>query len=139
MAAQIENILSLDTQYLKSVFHPSAPWGKPKYHDSCVGIFALSRTIQRTVPTAPDDATCETIHASVEEQDLSEFPELEEVLERRPEVVSPLLPLEQEVKVMWPKLLCMFRPEALAGESYQIGDTNSERTIGVAPASNVRR
>ncbi|KAG6862356.1 hypothetical protein C0995_011796 [Termitomyces sp. Mi166 len=78
MAAQIESILSLDTRYLH---------------------------IRRPVPTAPNDVTCETIHASVKEQYLSESPELRDVLAKYPELVMPLLPLEEEVRAIWPKLL----------------------------------
>ncbi|KAG6911998.1 hypothetical protein DXG01_000246 [Tephrocybe rancida] len=78
MAAQIESILSLDTPYLKSIFHPVSPWGMQKFHDSRAGIFSLSHSIRRPIPARLDERTCETIHASVKEQDLSKFPELED-------------------------------------------------------------
>ncbi|KAH0590787.1 hypothetical protein H2248_000912 [Termitomyces sp. 'cryptogamus'] len=105
MAAQIESILSLDTKYLQSVFDPVSPWGMHRFHDSHVGIFVLSRTIRRPVPTTSDDVTCETIHASVKEQCLSGYPELQDALAKHPGLVMPLLPLEEEVRAIWPKLL----------------------------------
>ncbi|KAG6849513.1 hypothetical protein H0H93_007867 [Arthromyces matolae] len=103
--AQIDSILSLDTKYLLSIFHPVAAWGKQKFHDPRTGIFRLSRSIQRPIPTSPNVVTCESIHASVREQDLSESPELRKILLQQPELVTPLLPLEEEVKAIWPKLL----------------------------------
>ncbi|KNZ78562.1 hypothetical protein J132_00421 [Termitomyces sp. J132] len=73
--------------------------------NSHVGIFVLSRTIRRPVPTTSDDVTCETIHASVKEQCLSGYPELQDALAKHPGLVMPLLPLEEEVRAIWPKLL----------------------------------
>ncbi|KAG6814066.1 hypothetical protein H0H92_003113 [Tricholoma furcatifolium] len=86
MAAQVEHMLSLDT-------------------NSRVGIFALSNSFRRPLPTTSNDVTCETIHASVQEQDLAKSLELAAILANHPELVMPLLPLEQEVRASWPELL----------------------------------
>ncbi|KAF8078667.1 hypothetical protein FPV67DRAFT_1466003, partial [Lyophyllum atratum] len=101
MAAQIGDILSLDIKYLASLLHPVALWGKHKPHNSATGVFVLARSIERPIPTCPNDVTRETIHASVLEQEFLS-PELANILARHPELVMPLLPLEQEVKLNWP-------------------------------------
>ncbi|GLB36111.1 putative uncharacterized alpha/beta hydrolase domain (DUF2235) [Lyophyllum shimeji] len=101
MAAQIGDILSLDMKYLASLFHPVAPWGKLRPHDPATGIFVLAHTIQRPLPTFPNDVAHETIHASVLEQSTLS-PELANVIAKHPELVHPLLPLEEEVKLNWP-------------------------------------
>ncbi|KAI0304693.1 hypothetical protein BC826DRAFT_977756 [Russula brevipes] len=65
MAANIEDIVSIDTEYLFSLLEPIAPWGTQKPHDPRTGIFALASTIQRHFPTSVDPLTRETIHPSV--------------------------------------------------------------------------
>ncbi|KAG6868604.1 hypothetical protein C0993_000630 [Termitomyces sp. T159_Od127] len=105
MAAQIEPFLSVDIKYLRSILDPNSPWGTHKFHDPHVGIFRWSRNIRRPLPTVINDVTCETIHASVKEQCLSRSPELQDVLAKHPGLVMPLLPLEEEVRAIWPTLL----------------------------------
>ncbi|KAG5647946.1 hypothetical protein DXG03_006980 [Asterophora parasitica] len=119
--AQVGDILSLDTSYLASLFHPVAAWGKHKPHQlvsplfysdpflaqlnhttsSSSGIFALARNIKRPIPKCPNDVTRETVHASVlEQEDLN--PHLVDTLAKHPELIMPLLPLEEEIKLNWP-------------------------------------
>lgn len=101
MAAQVGDILSLDMKYMASLFHPVAPWGKQKPHDSATGIFMLGRTIKRKIPTSWNEVTHECLHASVLEQD-SLNPDLAAIIAKNPKLVRPLLPLEEEVKQNWP-------------------------------------
>ena len=64
----------------------------------------LFRTITRKFPTDFDETTRETIHASVLEQDKID-PVLSSVVAKHPELVAKLMPLEEELKLNWPKLL----------------------------------
>ncbi|KAL6309914.1 hypothetical protein BKA93DRAFT_842602 [Sparassis latifolia] len=101
MAANIQDIVSLDTGYLASLLDPVAPWGEQKPHDSITGIFRLADTIQRTLPTSTNEVTHETIHPSVlRQKDL--YPALTNDLEKNfLRIVSSLLPLEEEVRSKW--------------------------------------
>ncbi|OSX67522.1 hypothetical protein POSPLADRAFT_1093649, partial [Postia placenta MAD-698-R-SB12] len=103
MAAHVGDILSLNVEYIASLPDPVALWGEQASHNSAVGIFSLAKTIQRKIPTAPDETTHETIHPSVLEQKLlSEIiPELLENVKKNPGLVAPLLPLEEELKRNW--------------------------------------
>ncbi|KAI0307997.1 hypothetical protein B0F90DRAFT_1909331 [Multifurca ochricompacta] len=65
MAANIEDILSIDTKYLFSLLRPNAPWGTQKPHDPKTGIFVLANTIQRQLPTSFNPVTHESIHPSI--------------------------------------------------------------------------
>jgi len=69
------------------------------------GVFSLAHTIQRQPELlTANDITHETIHSSVLQQPV--FPRLAEELAKHPELVSALMPLEEEMKVNWP-----FRPQ----------------------------
>lgn len=115
MLAHIGDILSLDVKYLSQLPQPVASWGTQKPHDPATGIFSLAHTIQRSLPTFTDNITEETIHLSVLKQ-ASVYPALSELLKSNPSLISPLLPLEEEMKETWP-----FRPESSVVQSYALG------------------
>lgn len=76
------------------------------------GIFLLADTVQRQLPSAPGDPiTHESIHSSVLRQS-SLSPLLSGLLALHPTIVSPLLPLEEEMKAKWSYDSCS--PAALA-------------------------
>ena len=119
--AQIGDILALDTAYLVTLFQPTAPWGKLEPHEyvhsdlrttqddplsysPITGIFSLAHTITRQFPTDFNETTRETIHASVLEQEKIN-PLLASVIAKHPELVTKLMPLEEELKLNWPRLL----------------------------------
>ncbi|KAJ7706225.1 hypothetical protein B0H17DRAFT_919570, partial [Mycena rosella] len=103
MAANVEDHLALDYKYLGSLPHPSAQWGAQPPHDPATGIYALAHKIQRTLPTETDNITHETIHRSVLEQS-SLYPQLASDLSAHPQLVGPLLPLEDALRRHWPAL-----------------------------------
>ncbi|KAJ6604610.1 hypothetical protein DFH09DRAFT_1123260 [Mycena vulgaris] len=100
MAANVEDHLSLDYKYLNSLPRPNAPWGAQTPHDPATGIFALAHQKQRTLPTATDKITHETIHQSVLQQG-STYEQLTTDLAEHPELVAPLLPLEDNLRRHW--------------------------------------
>ncbi|KAJ6621699.1 hypothetical protein B0H10DRAFT_970376 [Mycena sp. CBHHK59/15] len=104
MAANVEDHLSLDYTYLGSIPRPSGPWGTQPPHNPATGIFSLAHQIQRTLPTATDDVTHETIHESVLRQ-----PSLQASLgidlADHPQLVAPLTPLEEALRHHWPFLI----------------------------------
>jgi len=101
MVANIQDMLSLDMNYIRSLPDPVAPWGKQPLHDPCTGIFALALENTRKLPTQTDDLTHEKIHPSVLEQDhLSQ--ELRENILKNPSLLCHLLPFEEEMKNNWP-------------------------------------
>ncbi|KAI0322651.1 hypothetical protein OF83DRAFT_1167349 [Amylostereum chailletii] len=100
MAAQIGDILSLDVKYLFSLMKPNAPWGAQEPHDPATGIFVLADKIKRPLPTEYSLITHEMIHSSVQCQD-TVSQHVKDLLARHPELVAPLLPLEEEAKVNW--------------------------------------
>jgi len=112
MAAQVGDILSLDMAYMSKLPQPVAPWGTQKPHDSATGIFSFAHTIARELPTSTNSATHESIHSSVLEQ-AQLYPALEELVNKHPELICPLLPLEQEMKAKWP-----YVPQSPIARSY---------------------
>ena len=65
------------------------------------GIFVLADKIHRPLPPAPNNpVTHESIHSSVLHQS-SVSPLLSEILTLHPDIVSPLLPFEKEMKAKW--------------------------------------
>lgn len=71
-------------------------WASPT-----TGIFFLANTIQRPLPSVPNDPiTNESIHSSVLHQP-SVSPILSGILALHPKIVSPLLPFEEEMKAKW--------------------------------------
>jgi hypothetical protein len=66
-----------------------------------MGIFRLADTVIRPLPSVPNDpVTHESIHSSVLHQK-PVSPVLSGILSLHPTIVSPLLPLEEEMKVKW--------------------------------------
>ncbi|KAF8961004.1 hypothetical protein BDZ97DRAFT_1703631 [Flammula alnicola] len=132
MASQIENILSLDLDYLKTHFQPVAPWGKQQPHDSATGIFLLADKTERTLPTMPNDPeTHETIHPSVLEQ-MKLGPALSALLAQYPDLVCPLTSLEEQMKKKWP-----YDPNSKEAQDYAAG-LKTQATTGVRPVSWVQ-
>ncbi|TFK41204.1 hypothetical protein BDQ12DRAFT_679070 [Crucibulum laeve] len=122
MAAQIGDILSLDMKYLSGLLStPVAQWGAQKPHDPRTGIFSFSLSIQRPLPTTLNVITQETIHASVLEQ-AAVYPELDNVLKNHSELINPLLPLEEEVKINW-----QYQPSSPVVQSYTARLNNQEK------------
>jgi len=101
MTANIEDILSIDTEYLFSLLQPNAPWGNQQPHDSRTGVFVLADTIQRQLPTSIDPITHERIHPSVLKQGVI-LPQLKDTIAAHPDLVCQLMPLEQQAKEQWP-------------------------------------
>ena len=65
------------------------------------GIYALSAVTHRALPTQPNPQTHEYIHSSVLQQ--KEPPKgLKETLDKYPQLLAKLLPLEKELKLNWP-------------------------------------
>jgi len=91
----------LDLEYLKNIFQPAAPWGTQRPHNSVTGIFLLANTVHRPLPAVPNDPiTHESIHSSVLHQ-TSLSPVLSGILASHPNIVSSLLPFEEEMKAKW--------------------------------------
>ncbi|KAK0436654.1 uncharacterized protein EV420DRAFT_1672199 [Desarmillaria tabescens] len=80
--ANIQDMLSLDMEYLRSVPSPVAPWGAQKPHNPRTGLSSLFFATQRKLPLSIDNVTNETIHL-------------------RKHAGGKLLPLEEEFKVKW--------------------------------------
>ncbi|KAF9270123.1 hypothetical protein L218DRAFT_14436 [Marasmius fiardii PR-910] len=101
MVAHVSNMLSMDLSYLARLPHPVAPWGAQNPHDPLTGIFALSLTTERTLPTSKNEITHERIHPSVLQQRKLQ-PAIKCLVEEHPELVCKLLPLEEELRTEWP-------------------------------------
>ena len=65
------------------------------------GVFALSITSQRPLPTKTDEVTHETIHPSVRHQK-ELYPKLAQAIDEHPNLIAKLLPLEEELRKNWP-------------------------------------
>lgn len=111
-------MLSLDFEYLGSLPEPVFPWGQQPIHKSAYltdlrssnltmfasfssrqGIYSISKTLDRTLPTITDTATHETIHSSVLQQPDSRLPPgLKQIIITNPCIVCKLLPLEVEMR-----------------------------------------
>ncbi|KAJ7293538.1 hypothetical protein C8J57DRAFT_1269293 [Mycena rebaudengoi] len=104
MAANMEKHLSLDYTYLGSLPRPTAPWGTQPPHDPATGIFKLASQAQRVLPTETNDVTHETIHSSVLQQ-AKPYASLGIDLVEHPNLVAPLLPLEDALHRHWPSLI----------------------------------
>jgi len=66
MASRVIPMLSLDENYLTTRQDRRDGWAFGKIYDSATGFFGLRRQVDRQVLVAGGDATCESIHASVE-------------------------------------------------------------------------
>jgi len=94
-------VLSLDLDYLKKLFQPTAPWGCQQPQNPLTGIFIMANTVKRPLPSKPNDPiTHESIHSSVLQQP-SVSPALSGILTSHPKIVSSLLPFEEEMKAKW--------------------------------------
>ncbi|KAI9445014.1 hypothetical protein H4582DRAFT_1805459 [Lactarius indigo] len=100
--ANVEDIVAVDTTYLFSLLQPSASWGTQKPHDPQTGIFFLANSIQRQIPASFNPATHERIHPSILEQS-AVLPQLKNTLATYPDLVSQLMPLEEQAKQQWPQ------------------------------------
>jgi len=112
-AGQVSDFLSLDVQYLARYVEPVAPWGKQIPHSPSTGVFSVAAVSPRALPSF-DDATQETVHPSVLEQDKLRFM-LKDYLSEHPELISRLTPLEEEWKRGWP-----FSPDAPQVQQYKL-------------------
>jgi len=101
MAANIEDTISIDTKYLFSLLQPNFPWGTQQPHDPRDGVFVLADTIQRQIPTSFNPITHESIHPSVLMQSAIP-PQLANALAAHPDLITQLMPLEQQAKQQWP-------------------------------------
>ncbi|KAF8576583.1 hypothetical protein K439DRAFT_1640432 [Ramaria rubella] len=101
MASNIESMLSLNLDYLRSIPRPISPWGAQIPHNPKTGMFELSNAVQRSLPTKTDNKTQEYIHHSVTSQHLL-LPQLEANISANPELVTSLAPLEERFKNWWP-------------------------------------
>lgn len=94
MVANIGDMLSINIGYIYSLPDPVAPWGELEPHNPRNGIFALSETNIRKLPTITDNITHETIHPSVLRQ--------KPLISFDPALLCKLLPLEKELEKKWP-------------------------------------
>lgn len=94
MVANIGDMLSINIGYIYSLPDPVAPWGELEPHNPRNGIFALSETNIRELPTITDNITHETIHPSVLRQ--------KPLISFDPALLCKLLPLEEELEKKWP-------------------------------------
>ncbi|KAI6047670.1 hypothetical protein EDC04DRAFT_11053 [Pisolithus marmoratus] len=100
MIANIEDMLSVDLQYVYSLPDPVAPWGQQPPHDPCTGVFALAKEHTRQLPSKTDRITHETVHPSVLDQ-AQLVPQLAKNIQDNPSLVCGLLPLEEKMKRHW--------------------------------------
>ncbi|KAG2154796.1 hypothetical protein DEU56DRAFT_770372 [Suillus clintonianus] len=94
MVANIGDMLSIDIAYIASLPDPVAPWGEQHPHDPRTGIFVLSGTNVRKLPTVTDNITHETIHPSVLQH--------KHPIQFDHALLCKLLPFEEELQKAWP-------------------------------------
>ncbi|MBV9199112.1 MAG: hypothetical protein JOY83_05115 [Alphaproteobacteria bacterium] len=69
MASQVEPLLALDVDYLKTRQDRRNGWGLGRIYDSAGGVWKLrGTTIRRPFTTQPQNATFERLHPSVAER-----------------------------------------------------------------------
>ncbi|KAI9069965.1 hypothetical protein FKP32DRAFT_1558689, partial [Trametes sanguinea] len=112
MISNLGDALSFDYDYVISLPRPTTHWGAQPPHDSRTGIFALSKEIQRKLPTVTDNVTHEVIHSSVLQQ-LHLVPDLKDIINHNPDIVAPLLAWEERVKTHWELKLAQNPPPAV--------------------------
>jgi len=98
MLANIEDILSIDFKYAKSLPRPVSAWGAQPPHTSQSGIYKLTGTAIRQPSTDP--ATHELMHPSVKEQALRTT-QANDWIRDYPDRFCPLLPFEREIQKTW--------------------------------------
>lgn len=96
------------------------------------GIYSLTSSTHRALPTQPNPQTHELIHSSVLKQ--KKLPDgLQETLAKHPELVAELLPLEEELKVNWPFDPTAQRPtDQLDSKSSTGGASATSATTGTS-------
>lgn len=94
------------------------------------GIFLMANTVKRSLPSVPNDpVTHESIHSSVLNQ-ASVSPLLSEILRLHPNIVSPLLPFEEEMKMKWAH--DPSSPSALAYKKKLLDQSKISKTASVS-------
>ncbi|KJA29447.1 hypothetical protein HYPSUDRAFT_127796 [Hypholoma sublateritium FD-334 SS-4] len=116
--ANVEKYLRIDVDYLQGLLNPVAPWGVQIPHDSRTGVFALTLKLQRTLPTAPNPQTNETVHASVVRQihdkTTGALEGLAKAISAYPMLVAESMPLEDLVRETWP-----YNPRSPGAQAYE--------------------
>ncbi|KAF8632637.1 hypothetical protein AX15_001836 [Amanita polypyramis BW_CC] len=100
MVGQVSDILSLDADYLRGSSEIVAPWGKQAPHNPRTGIFSIASATPRPLPSLDPD-TQESVHPSVHEQEILDS-RIKDHIEKYPELICQLTPLEEEWKQRWP-------------------------------------
>ncbi|KAF8527196.1 hypothetical protein BU17DRAFT_61815 [Hysterangium stoloniferum] len=104
MAANIEQMLSLDIAYMKSLPKPVGAWGTQAPHNPLTGIFQLAYQTPRSLPPlsqpAPAFPTFESIHPSVLCQ-RDKVSAIKALVSKKPGIVCKLWPLEEEIRKLW--------------------------------------
>lgn len=101
MASNIQDIISLDIDYLKGILEPTKPWGKGVVHNSLTGVYQFADSIASRIYNPPTqlfqhEFTHEVIHPSVLEQPLPD--DVKAVYANHPEVICKLHPLEETMR-----------------------------------------
>ncbi|EOR03905.1 hypothetical protein E3P89_01246 [Wallemia ichthyophaga] len=99
MCASIEHLLLLDIEYLRSIPNPMEGWGKQQPHDSRTGIFTLGMPIKRK--PVLELSTTERLHPSVLENDCKLAKPIQEKIDKEPQLIASLLPLEEQFRAEW--------------------------------------
>ncbi|KAI0651927.1 hypothetical protein C8Q79DRAFT_1005177 [Trametes meyenii] len=126
MISNIGDALSFDYDYVISLPRPTTFWGTQPPHNSRTGIFAVSKEIQRKLPTMTDDVTHEVIHSSVLQQ-VHLVPDLQQIINNNPKLVIPLHPWEEQVKLHWETKLARMSAETVQTEERYHGDESQQR------------
>ncbi|KZS95997.1 hypothetical protein SISNIDRAFT_451651 [Sistotremastrum niveocremeum HHB9708] len=128
MAANIDDILSLDLEYLNTLFNPNSPWGAQLPHNPKTGVFTLAETLNRELPKPNDLITHETIHPSVRRQKVM-IPAVEQLLKDHPEIEWKLLPFEEAVEKTWPFIPGRNVPAGQEATDEVEAQTSEEKTL----------
>lgn len=95
------------------------------------GIFSLANKITRQLPTSTDNVTHETIHPSVLEQDQI-LPQLKANLDRNPNLISELLPFEEDTRKNWPYVPGKHPPKDAKSEGKPENATSHKSVLNMA-------
>ncbi|KAI0669822.1 hypothetical protein C8Q78DRAFT_976460 [Trametes maxima] len=126
MISNIGDALSFDYDYVISLPRPTTFWGTQPPHNSRTGIFAVSKEIQRKLPTVTDNVTHEVIHPSVLQQ-VHLVPDLQEIINSNPKLVIPLCPWEEQVKLHWETKLVRIAQSAEHVQTEEHGQVDESR------------
>jgi len=103
MVANIQDMISLDIDYLKDIPEPINSWGKGVVHNSLTGVYEFAEFVSSRIyqPPTPhffqNNSTHEVIHPSVLEQPLRD--DVKDVCATHPEVICKLRPLEETIRI----------------------------------------